>query len=87
MIDTRFLLARLLPALVAAWAPFFLAAAASVYHTLRMLHFARSLPRPARRGFLQLVSVFLIFELDKVGYIKKRIALQAEVDKRRLHAR
>ena len=81
------LLARLLSALVAARTPFFLAAAASVDHTLRVLDFARSLPRSARRGFLQLVGIFLIFELDEVGYVKKRVALQAEVDKCRLHAR
>jgi hypothetical protein len=39
-----------------------------------------------RRGLLQLVRLILVFELDKVRYIQKRIALQAEVDKCRLHA-
>jgi len=41
---------------------------------------------PGRRGFLQLIGLFLIFELDKVGYVEERVALQTEVDKRRLHA-
>jgi hypothetical protein len=79
--------ARLLSTLVAARASFFLATAAPVYQALWMLHFARSLSRSARRGLLQLISIFLIFELDKVGYIEERVALQAEIDKRRLHAR
>jgi hypothetical protein len=78
--------ARLLSALVAAWAPFFLAATIPV-DALRVFDLTRRLPRSARRGFLQLVCVFLIFELDKVGYVEKRVPLQAEFDKRRLHAR
>jgi hypothetical protein len=85
MILARFLLARLLPALVAARAPFFLAATILV-DALGVFDFARRLSRPARSGFLQLVSVFLIFELNKVGYVEKRVPLQAEIDKCRLHA-
>ncbi len=78
--------ARLLPALVTTWAPFFLAATILV-DALGVFDLARSLSRSARSGFLQLVSIFLIFELDEVGYVKKRVPLQAEIDKCRLHAR
>jgi len=48
-----------------------------------MLHLARSLT--GCRSLLQLVGFFLVFELDEVGYVEKRIALQAQVDKCRLH--
>ena len=84
MIYARFLLAR---ALIAARATFFLATTAPVNDALRMLYFARRLSRSARCGFLQLVSIFLIFELDEVGYVEKRVPLQAEIDECRLHAR
>jgi hypothetical protein len=77
---------RLLPALVATRAPFFLAATILV-DALGVFDLARSLPRSARSGFLQLVGIFLILKLNKVGYVKKRVPLQAEIDKCRLHAR
>jgi hypothetical protein len=80
------LLARVLSALVATRAPFFLAATILV-GALGVFDLARRLSCSARRGFLQLVCVFLIFELDEVGYVKKRVPLQAEIDKCRLHAR
>ena len=41
---------------------------------------------PVGRSLLQLVGLFLVFELDEVGYVEERVALQAEVDKCRLHA-
>ena len=52
-----------------------------------MLDFARRLSGSARRSLLQLVGLFLIFELDEVGYVKERVALKPQIDKRRLHAR
>ena len=64
-------------------AAFVLAAAVAV-GPMRMLDLARRLS--GGRSLLQLVGLFLVFELDKVGYVEERIALQAEVDKRRLHA-
>jgi len=54
---------------------------------MRVLDLARSLSGPARRSSLQLVGLFLIFELDEVGYVEKRVALKPQIDKRRLHAR
>ena len=52
---------------------------------MRMLNLARSLA--GRRGSLKLVGLFLILEFNEVGDVQKRIALQAKVDKCRLHAR
>ena len=49
-----------------------------------MTDLARRLP--CSRSLLQFVCLFLVFELDEVGYVKERVALQAEVDKCRLHA-
>ncbi len=66
---------------------FALTCSAALNNAVRVLHFAWGLPGAGRRGLLQLVGVFLVFELDEVSYVKKRIALQAEVDKCRLHAR
>ena len=79
------LLSRLVPVLVATRATLFLAAVA--LDSMWMLDFARSLSGSARRGLLQLVGLFLIFELDEVGYVKERVALKPQIDKRRLHAR
>ena len=53
-------------------------------HAMRMLYLARGLT--GGRGLLQLVGFFLVFELDEVGDVEERIALQAQVDKCRLHA-
>ena len=49
-------------------------------------NFARSRLPAARRGLFQFVGLLLVFELDEVGYVEERIALQAKVDKCRLHA-
>jgi hypothetical protein len=38
-------------------------------------------------GLFQFVGLFLVFKLQEVSYIQKRIALQAQVDKGRLHTR
>ncbi len=43
-------------------------------------------PAPLAAALLQLVGFFLVFELDEVGYVEERVALQAQVDKCRLHA-
>jgi hypothetical protein len=66
-------------------AAFFLAPAILV-DAMRMLDLARGLPGSTRRRLLQLVGFFLIFKLDEVGYVEKRVPLQPQVDKRRLHA-
>jgi len=66
-------------------AAFFLAPAIRL-HAMRMPDLARGLPGSTRSGLLQLVGFFLIFKLDEVGYIEKRVPLQPQVDKRRLHA-
>jgi hypothetical protein len=47
---------------------------------------ARRLVSAGRSGAFDFVGIFLVFELDKVGYIKKRVALQTEIDESRLHA-
>ena len=52
---------------------------------MRMLYLARGLARG--RSPLQLVGFFLVLEFNEVGDVQKRIALQAKVDKCRLHAR
>jgi hypothetical protein len=65
----------------------FLVPASVPFAGLRMPGLTSSrLGRPAHRSFFQLVRLFLIFELDKVGYVEESIALQAEVDECRLHA-
>jgi hypothetical protein len=68
-----------------ALAAFFLACSVGI--PVRVPHFAWRLAGSAGRCLLHLVGIFLVFELDEVGYIQKRITLQAEVDKGRLHAR
>ncbi len=50
-----------------------------------LANFADLLIRAAGR-LLELVCLFLVFELQKVGYIEERVAFQANVDKCRLHA-
>jgi len=77
-------LAILSASLSRALAPFVLPSAVAL--DLRVPHLARRLVGSAGRSLLHFVRVFLILELDEVGYVKKRIALQAEVDKCRLHA-
>ena len=76
---------RLAPYWIATRAALFLAAIA--FDSMWMLDFARRLSGSARRSLLQLVGLFLIFELDEVGYVKERVALKPQIDKRRLHAR
>jgi len=54
--------------------------------------YLRALPAIARGVFMRtrddLLELFLVFLLfEKVGHIEKGIALQADIDKRRLHAR
>ena len=49
-------------------------------------HFARRLVGAAGRGLFQLVGLFLVFELQEVGYIEEGVALQTNVNKCRLHA-
>jgi hypothetical protein len=51
---------------------------------MAVLYLARSLA--ACCGLLQFVCLFLVFELDKVGHIKKRVSLQTQIDECRLHA-
>jgi hypothetical protein len=75
----------LLSDLIWTLAAFFLAPAIGV-HAMRMPDLARGLPGSTRRGLLQLVGFFLIFKFDEVGYVEKRVTLQPQVDKRRLHA-
>jgi hypothetical protein len=70
--------------LIVTLATFFLASTILVY-ALRMPDLARGLPGSTRRGLLQLVGLFLIFKLDEVGYVEKRVPLQPQIDKRRLH--
>src|SRR6185312_3727305 len=41
-------------------------------------------PSPPRLLFYNRIDVFVLFE--EIGHIEKRVALQAKVDKRRLHA-
>jgi hypothetical protein len=77
-------LADLLSDLIWTLAPFFLASTILV-HAMRMPDLAGDLSGSTRRGLLQLVGFFLIFKLDEVGYVKKRVPLQPQVDKRRLH--
>jgi hypothetical protein len=67
-------------------AAFFLAPAIRL-HAMRMPDLARGLPGSTRRSLLQLVGFFLIFKLDEVGYVEKRVPLQPQIDKCRLHAR
>jgi hypothetical protein len=66
-------------------AAFFLASTILIY-AMRMFYCARSLTGSTRRGLLQLVGFFLIFKLNKVGYVEKRVSLQSQIDKCRLHA-
>ena len=51
-----------------------------------MPHFARGLVRAARCGPFQFVGLFLVFEFQEVRYIEEGVALEADVDKCRLHA-
>jgi len=84
-------LSRLRPSLAATPTAFFAASTVAVNSlrragsALRMPYLARCLA--GRRSLLQLVGLFLVFELDEVGDVQERIALQAKVDKCRLHAR
>jgi len=38
-------------------------------------------------GFLYLIGLFRVFQLHEVGNVEERVALQAHIDKSRLHAR
>jgi hypothetical protein len=58
----------------------------TVVDCMGMPDLARGLAGSTRRGLFQLFGFFLVFELDEVGYVEESIALQAEVDKGRLHA-
>ncbi len=49
-------------------------------------NFAGWLVGAAGRRLFQFVGLFLVFKLQKVGYIEERVALQANIDKCRLHA-
>ena len=51
-----------------------------------VLNLARRQIGSALGGFFHLVGVFLIFKLDKVGHVKKRVAFETDIDKCRLHA-
>ena len=55
-------------------------------HAMGMPHLARRLAGSAGRSLLELVGLFLVIELHEVGDVQERIALQAKVDKCRLHA-
>jgi hypothetical protein len=65
------------------------AAAATVFTIgrIRVPNFTRRRCGTAGRSFLKLVGLFRIFELEEVGHIKERVALQANVHKCGLHAR
>ena len=51
-----------------------------------MPHFARGLVGAAGGCLFQFVGLFLVFEFQEVRYIEEGVALEADVDKCRLHA-